>query len=509
VLETNSSDGVHESLTAPNPLPEATGMLEAELLAPLAGSLNVPVDTVVRLEFSEAPEGLDGIVLLGPDGEVPATAAAALPTAAVTLTPDAPLAPGTGYRVVVPAGLSSAGGAMVARSRVWAFATAATAGEPVVVPAPARADDDDAWSVGAWVDPLGDTAQVDFTPPGGAPAQGWAIDRATTLYTVAAPLETPRVHLLGVRVQAGSGAAAAFDLPFALGWADLTPAGLTAPLNGLALLSATEAVAVGDGGTLIATADGGLTWRSLDGGTGADLRAVHFVTPRSGWAVGAGGTLLHTTDGDTWLPKAAGTTDGLNDLTFVAGAVGVAVGDGGRVLFTRDGGDTWDLGDAPTTARLNRVACTVPGDCHAVGDGGVILRSRDGGATWTRQASGTGVDLLGIAYTGDGFRWIVGEGGIVLVEGDGMEGWVVRGATGQASLNAVTFADPFDAWAVGTGTFLIRTDDGGLTWRAQYPPAGVSLRAVAARGGRRVMAVGMNPAGGGPVILATDTGGAG
>ncbi|MCC5856809.1 MAG: hypothetical protein JJT90_01515, partial [Ectothiorhodospiraceae bacterium] len=67
--------------------------------------------------------------------------------------------------------------------------------------------------------------------------------------------------------------------------------------------------AVGDGGTILHTPDGGMNWAAQTSGTTAGLRDLDFVDPLTGWAVGTGGTILHTTDGGmNWAAQTSGTT---------------------------------------------------------------------------------------------------------------------------------------------------------------------------------------------------------
>src|SRR5215470_12244769 len=67
----------------------------------------------------------------------------------------------------------------------------------------------------------------------------------------------------------------------------------------------TRAWAVGAGGTILATTDGGKTWTPQTSGVAAALWSVHFhAEGQRGWAVGEGGTILATTDGGkTWTPQ--------------------------------------------------------------------------------------------------------------------------------------------------------------------------------------------------------------
>src|SRR5437016_4900893 len=70
--------------------------------------------------------------------------------------------------------------------------------------------------------------------------------------------------------------------------------------------------AVGFGGTILHTSDGGATWSGQDSGTSNELLGVQFTDALTGWAVGAVGTILHTSDGGaTWSGQDSGTLNGL------------------------------------------------------------------------------------------------------------------------------------------------------------------------------------------------------
>ena len=78
----------------------------------------------------------------------------------------------------------------------------------------------------------------------------------------------------------------------------------TADLSGVAFSDANHGWAVGAGGTIIATTDGGATWNPQTSNVTADLSGVAFSDADHGWAVGAGGTIIATSDGGaTWNPQ--------------------------------------------------------------------------------------------------------------------------------------------------------------------------------------------------------------
>lgn len=67
-------------------------------------------------------------------------------------------------------------------------------------------------------------------------------------------------------------------------------------LNGL-VFAGKRLVSVGQRGHIIYSDDRGKTWVQANVPVSSDLVAVHFPTPRMGWAVGHDGVVLHSSDG--------------------------------------------------------------------------------------------------------------------------------------------------------------------------------------------------------------------
>ena len=84
-------------------------------------------------------------------------------------------------------------------------------------------------------------------------------------------------------------------------------------------------------------------WKIINSGT-EPLRGVHFAGPETGWAVGANGTILATSDGGaTWTAQNSGTDNALSGFACADARCGWAVGANGTILATRDGGAHLDL----------------------------------------------------------------------------------------------------------------------------------------------------------------------
>src|SRR5262245_53536842 len=123
---------------------------------------------------------------------------------------------------------------------------------------------------------------------------------------------------------------------------------------------------------------------------GNTLQDFFFIDPNNGFAVGAIGTILRTTDGgNNWDILASGTNDDLYGVFFPDANDGSAVGNFGAILRTTDAGSHWTIQRDGMADVLFGVSFSDANHGTAVGSEGLILRTTDGGASWTNQASGT------------------------------------------------------------------------------------------------------------------------
>jgi photosystem II stability/assembly factor-like uncharacterized protein len=173
-------------------------------------------------------------------------------------------------------------------------------------------------------------------------------------------------------------------------------------LLGASLLDARQGWLVGAGSTLLQTTDGGVTWRegqvvSVPAGfssapsprptqaqtvqtQAASLRlnAVSFADARHGWAVGARGAVLVTSDGGrTWAAQASGTESDLFDVKFFDAREGWAVGGDGAAIHTADGGATWRAEPTGTPHALERLFFAGRARGWAVGFGGTVVAFKE------------------------------------------------------------------------------------------------------------------------------------
>ncbi len=222
--------------------------------------------------------------------------------------------------------------------------------------------------------------------------------------------------------------------------------------------------AVGANGVVLKSSDAGANWTATSP-AGVTLTAASFVNDNEGWVVGFGGLVMHTTNGGANWSLTSPTAVNLNDVMFVDANHGWAVGNSGTVLRTTNGGANWTA-STPTPATLNAVYFVNANTGWAVGNG-VALRTTNGGINWTVSAP-TSAILEDVFFMSTSTGWAVGSVGTVLKTTNGGASWTTTKPTTRP-LNAVTFVSASVGWAVGGSGVVLKSTNGGSNWSEQRP----------------------------------------
>lgn len=248
-----------------------------------------------------------------------------------------------------------------------------------------------------------------------------------------------------------------FDVPSETWSTRDLPEGFSA--RSLAFATEEIGVMVGAEGKIVRSTDGGRSWAEVRSPTATLLNRVAFLEDgRTGWAVGFGGTLVHTQDaGETWVAQQSGSFAELFGLHIVSAREVWTAGAGGygTVLVTRDGGTSWDRVESQTDRRRLDVRKASENTLFTAGDAGMVQRSDDGGTTWEtlrHQNTDKGPYVL--------TRMLVLSPERVLVTG-------------------------------GNGS-IYQTYDGGATWELDITETNLTINAIAANAEGFALAVGNN-----------------
>ncbi len=194
---------------------------------------------------------------------------------------------------------------------------------------------------------------------------------------------------------------------------------VTDAMFGMDCMSGT-CIQVGVGGTVVRTTDY-QTWTEATSGVTANLLNVDMYSSTHAFVVGASGTLLKTTDGGvTWTNITGITSADLLGVSMVSTSIVYIAGQDGAVHKTIDGGTTWvNIGTSLSGIDAYTIDAYTSDIVYVAGAGGVAYKTTDGGSSWTLFTTGTTESIYTLDVTGSTTAYIAGSNGMVKKTTDG------------------------------------------------------------------------------------------
>jgi len=264
-------------------------------------------------------------------------------------------------------------------------------------------------------------------------------------------------------------------------------------LNDVTLINENIGWAIGAHGTVLKTTNGGVEWFAQSSGISYSLWAVSFIDENNGLAVGENGTVIKTINGgDEWTIQNSGIAYLLTDLCFISNDIAMAVGSNGTILKSTDSGATWNNQSSGINDDLRSI-CFINQNIGWTVGGNKILRTTNGGNTWSQNSLNAG--LYGLHFVDANIGWVVGTSGYphwygsIFKTTNGGISWISQISGIEEDLNQVYFADVNNGWAVA-GYFesggtrdramgkILNTTNGGLTWVTQISGTSKGLRSL-------------------------------
>jgi|GEM_PF-2063218 len=197
--------------------------------------------------------------------------------------------------------------------------------------------------------------------------------------------------------------------------------------------------AVGNG-VILKSMDSGNTW-VLQLSTSLVLNAIHMFSATDGIALGDGGAVVKTFNGGTaWSQVTVPTVNNLQYAVFLDTSTGWAVGTNGTIVRTLDSGTSWVVQNSTTTENVFGMAYIDSNNLWAVGDNSTLLRTINGGTTWTKVNYSFGANLKSIFFVSQNIGWIAGANGTIYKTTDGGTSWVkyyMRGTSAVMNWNGL------------------------------------------------------------------------
>lgn len=162
----------------------------------------------------------------------------------------------------------------------------------------------------------------------------------------------------------------------------------------------------GSNNSMYRTIDGGTTWTAVTGVVSSQTRDICFWSATNGVAVGNGGRVLTTTNGGvTWTStQPIPGNDNGKSLYACSAPSGTAVYIGGQrgiTLKSTDGGVSWNLGTYRDELGSSALAISFANSSTGMAGGflgtaSVLLKTTDSGVTWSSVAGvpGTAIEVV-------------------------------------------------------------------------------------------------------------------
>lgn len=231
-------------------------------------------------------------------------------------------------------------------------------------------------------------------------------------------------------------------------------------LRSIAEISSTR-ITVSDTGQLWTSANGS-AWTLQSSGASADLCAAASNGAGTFVAVGTGGVILYSLDGDSWTAATSPVTKDLAGITFAESKF-LAVGAAGSIV-TSQNGQLWSSIASGTSAALHGITGGTSGFV-AVGEGGLVLHSANGTSWSSTTIPGAKGALLAVAF-GNGIYIAVGQWGQIATSPDGQTWTLLPEEPTQKErwydITGIAFSNGRFILSTHYSTSFTSTD--GITW---------------------------------------------
>ncbi len=265
-------------------------------------------------------------------------------------------------------------------------------------------------------------------------------------------------------------------------------------------------------GTLLKTTDGGTSWTGLRTGTAQELDQVQVVDANTVVAGGGCVARLSVNGGQSFsriafTPVESSCDQPLKSLSFADKNTGYLLLADGSVLQTTDGGQTFTPRTAvPGTqaaggqAKAGAISFRSPTGGFVATASGQVFTTADQGQSWT-QVADTGVGIDRITFVTPQRAYTTGAGGGLSRTSDGGATWVAK-ASGAQKLTGIACADADNCLLATGSSTLLRTADGAQTAPTPVKAGNDAFNAVAFASVTRAVAGGDR----GSTVVSDDSG---
>ena len=229
-------------------------------------------------------------------------------------------------------------------------------------------------------------------------------------------------------------------------------------------------------GGMLKTEDGGEHWSSVQAPAGT-FRGLDYIDSENIWVVGEQnglGTIFHgKSDGTGWHIEAQVPIGGpMLDIQFTDGSTGWAVGTGGTILHTSNAGETWNQQISKVTEELSHIHAISHAVAWAAGNVDGLLQTTNGGEEWNLIQLDSNYSYGPISFQNLQQGWVIGrlktDGSVTIFSTrDGGISWNRIPIAVKEGFQAMNFIGLYEGWTVGEkGTIWYYADKTGFTFHS-------------------------------------------
>ena len=211
-------------------------------------------------------------------------------------------------------------------------------------------------------------------------------------------------------------------------------------------------------GNMLATNNGGQSWSLVQPPAGT-FRGLDFVDLNTIWIVGEHsglGTIFHGREAGTdWVVETQVSIGGpLHDVSFADKNNGWAVGAGGTILHTSDAGETWCVQNSEVTSELTHVYAVDSNRIWVAGNLDRLLTTTNGGEAWNYIDLHAGYTYGPVTFPSAQSGWVIGHSNadgsvLILNTTDGGANWHTSQMPSKEGFTAMSFVSSVEGWTVG------------------------------------------------------------
>ena len=232
-----------------------------------------------------------------------------------------------------------------------------------------------------------------------------------------------------------------------------------------------------------------VSWTKQTTPVSDSLFCVYFINPLQGWAGGANGKLITTTDGGTtWATQTTNTTAAILDVKFIDASTGWFTTRGGIIKKTTNGGANWISQNSGVANDIYVLQVLDANTCFATAET-YLLKTANGGSTWTKQTAPNSNPTYCLSMLNATTGYCVDFSGSLYKTTDGGANWNFVTYTNGNSATRFLMNSLGVGYVAGNGSMIAATTDFGTTWSSGYTNSG-QIYALAAYGNSTVWAAG-------------------